>query len=400
MLAALDDAPESVGFSLSPKVSSMATRGPITPDHVILTKRIPVILGEQIDEDVTRYARDYRAYFKRQANGELTCLDPAPRWALWPGHGSVTFGRTLKDVEIASDISRHTMRAIQWGEALGGWKALSEKDVFDVEYWVLEQAKLKQTGASPVLQGKVAMVTGAASGIGRACAEALQAQGAVVAALDINPAITDRFQQAGILGLVCDVTDGAQVQRAVQSTLRHFGGLDILISNAGIFPTSEAIAEVQPETWHQSMAVNLHSHQLLLQACIPSLTLGIDPAVVIIASKNVAAPGPGASAYSVAKAGLTQLARVAALELGPAGIRVNVIHPNQVFDTGIWTPEVLAQRARQYGMSVEDYKTSNLLRVEITSQDVAALACTMVGPVFAKTTGAQVSIDGGNDRVI
>ena len=400
MLARLDDGPESVGFSSLPNVSSIATRGPITPDHVIRTKRIPAILGEQIDEDIVRYATAYRAYFERHANGQLTCLDPAPRWAVWPGHGSVTFGRTVKDVEVASGISRHTMRAIQWGEALGGWKALPEKDVFDVEYWVLEQAKLTQTHRPPVLQGKVAVVTGAASGIGRACAEALQAHGAVVAALDINPDITDQCKQAGRLGLVCDVTDRAQVQHAVQSTLRHFGGLDILISNAGMFPDSEAIAEVTPETWHRSMVVNLYSHQLLLQACIPYLSLGIEPAVVIIASKNVPAPGPGASAYSVAKAGLTQLARVAALELGSAGIRVNVIHPHQVFDTAIWTPEVLAQRAKQYGLSVEDYKISNLLRVEITSRDVAELACTMAGPVFAKTTGTQVSIDGGSDRVI
>ncbi len=400
MLAALDDGPEAAGFSMLPNVSSIATRGPLTPDHVIRTKRMPVILGERIDDDVARYATAYRAYFERHAKGELTCLDPAPRWAVWRGNGSVTFGRTIKDVEVVSDISRHTMRAIQWGEALGGWKALSEQALFDVEYWALEQAKLTQTEKPPALQGKVALVTGAASGIGRACVEALQAQGAVVAALDINPDITDRFTRAGLLGLVCDVTNRAHVQHAVQSTVRRFGGLDIVISNAGIFPASEAIADVTPETWHQSMAVNLHSHQCVLQACIPYLSLGIDPAVVIMASKNVPAPGPGASAYSVAKAGLTQLARVAALELGSAGIRVNVIHPHQVFDTAIWTPEVVAQRATRYGMGVEDYKTSNLLRVGITSRDVAELACAMVGPVFAKTTGAQIPIDGGNDRVI
>lgn len=349
MLAALDDGPEAVAFSTLPNVSSIATRGPLTPDHVIRTKRIPVILGERIDDDIARYATAYRAYFERYASGELTCLDPAPRWVVWPGNGNVTFGRTIKDVEVVSDISRHTMRALQWGEALGGWKALSGQALFDVEYWALEQAKLKQTEKLPALQGKVAVVTGAASGIGRACAEALHAQGAVVAALDINPDITNRFTHAGLLGLVCDVTNRAHVQNAVKSTVRRFGGLDLLISNAGIFPASEAIAEVTPETWHQSMAVNLYSHQCLLQACIPYLSLGVDPAVVIIASKNVPAPGPGVSAYSVAKAGLTQLARVAALELGSAGIRVNVIHPNQVFDTAIWTPEVLAQRAHGMG---------------------------------------------------
>jgi NAD(P)-dependent dehydrogenase (short-subunit alcohol dehydrogenase family) len=126
----------------------------------------------------------------------------------------------------------------------------------------------------------------------------------------------------------------------------------------------------------------------------------MDPAVVVIASKNVPAPGPGAAAYSAAKAGLTQLARVAALELGPQGVRVNVLHPNAVFDTGIWTPDVLANRASHYQLSVEEYKKNNVLKVEVTSRDVANLACAMAGPLFAKTTGAQVAVDGGNDRVI
>jgi NAD(P)-dependent dehydrogenase (short-subunit alcohol dehydrogenase family) len=138
----------------------------------------------------------------------------------------------------------------------------------------------------------------------------------------------------------------------------------------------------------------------LLRACVPYLTLGLDPAIVVIASKNVPAPGPGQAAYSAAKAGLTQLARVAAMELGPLGIRVNVLHPNAVFDTGIWTDDVLADRAKHYGMTVAQYKSNNILHVEVTSQDIAEMACAMAGKLFAKTTGAQLPIDGGNDRVI
>jgi NAD(P)-dependent dehydrogenase (short-subunit alcohol dehydrogenase family) len=146
--------------------------------------------------------------------------------------------------------------------------------------------------------------------------------------------------------------------------------------------------------------VNLDAHRILLQKTIPFLELGIDPAVVIVGSKNVPAPGKGAAAYSVAKAGLTQLARVAALELAASGIRVNVLHPNDVFDTAIWTPEVLEARAREYGMDVETYRRRNLLRVEVTSADVAALAVALTGRLFAKTTGAQIPVDGGNDRVV
>jgi NAD(P)-dependent dehydrogenase (short-subunit alcohol dehydrogenase family) len=154
------------------------------------------------------------------------------------------------------------------------------------------------------------------------------------------------------------------------------------------------------DIWQQSLALNLGSHQDLLQMATPYLKLGMDACVVINASKNVPAPGPGAGAYSVAKAGLTQLARVAALELAPFGVRVNVLHPHAVFDTGAWTPEVLAARASHYGISVDEYKRNNLLKVEVTSRDVGALVCAMAGPAFAKTTGAQVPIDGGSDRVI
>lgn len=269
-----------------------------------------------------------------------------------------------------------------------------------MEYWELEQAKLKKGVSAPVLQGKIALVTGAASGIGFACVEELCSQGAVVAALDINPDITGLFNKKEISGIVCDVTDEESIKRSVDETIRQYGGLDILISNAGTFPQSEYIEDMNLETWNKCLAINLTSHQLLLKACVPYLGLGIDPSVVIVASKNVPAPGPGVSAYSAAKAGLTQLARVAALELAPKSIRVNVIHPNAVYDTGIWTDEVLNKRAEHYGLSVEDYKTNNLLNVEVSSKDVASLVCSIAGPVFAKTTGAQVPIDGGNERVI
>ena len=157
---------------------------------------------------------------------------------------------------------------------------------------------------------------------------------------------------------------------------------------------------MEDETWTMSLELNLSSHQRLLRYCIPFLQHGVDPAVVIIGSKNVPAPGPGASAYSAAKAGLNQLARVAALELSEYGVRVNTVHPNAVFDTAIWTDDILKSRAERYGLSVEQYKTNNLLKTEVTSHHVAELVCEMAGPLFAKTTGAQVPIDGGNDRVI
>lgn len=387
-------------FANHPKIKSIATRGPLTPDHVIRTKRVPAIIGQDPQKDIERFVKEYLQYFSRHAGAGLKPLDPAPRWAVWPGHGTISFGATLDEAGIINDINEHTIDAILKAEKLGGWQALPEEDIFDVEYWELEQAKLNKSTKVPAFQGKIALVTGAASGIGKACVETLQTQGAVVAALDVNPAITKLFKQTEVFEIVCDVTKPDEVTKAVSATVRRFGGLDILVSNAGTFPSSALIADMAPSTWQKSLDINLTSHQLLMKTCIPYLDLGIDPAVVIIASKNVPAPGPGAGAYSVAKAGLTQLARVAALELAPQGIRVNVVHPNQVFDTAIWTPEVLAARAKNYKMSVAEYKTSNLLKTEITSRDVANLVSALAGPVFGKTTGAQVPIDGGNERVI
>jgi NAD(P)-dependent dehydrogenase (short-subunit alcohol dehydrogenase family) len=160
------------------------------------------------------------------------------------------------------------------------------------------------------------------------------------------------------------------------------------------------IETMQAATWDKSLAINLTSQQRLMQYSIPFLRHGIDPTIIVIGSKNVPAPGPGAAAYSAAKAGVTQLARVAALELAGDGIRVNMIHPDAVFDTGIWTPEILAKRAQSYGLTIQQYKTKNLLHAEITSHDVAKMVCALAGEAFSRTTGAQIPLDGGNDRVI
>ncbi len=287
------------------------------------------------------------------------------------------------------------------GDALGGWKPVSEGDLFDVEYWELEQAKLKVIGGSkPSLQGKIAVVTGAASGIGKAIAEDLRAQGACVGALDLNPEIEAMFKSDSSLGVQCDVTDLASIQAALEKVCLHFGGLDILVTNAGTFPPGRLIHEMSEEEWTKVIDVNLSGHWRVMKASIPLLKMGFEPSIIVVGSKNVAAPGPGASAYSSAKAGLAQIARVAALELAASGIRVNTIHPDAVFDTGIWSEDVVANRAKHYGLSVAHYKRKNLLKTEITSKNVAQMVTAMVGPAFSKTTGAQVPLDGGNDRVI
>ncbi len=404
MLAQLSDDAEAIDFSARPDVAEIAAQGPLTPDHVIRTKRTAMILGDDAQASVASFGEHYLAYFNRHrhddGNDALTCLDTAPRWALWPRRGALAFGTTPGECQIITDISRHTMQAIARAEVMGGWQALPQQDIFELEYWELEQAKLKKGGDAPEFRGKVALVTGAASGIGAACVEALLARGTVVAALDINTSVLSRFPATSVQGIVCDMNDPVAVCDAVSATIRRFGGLDMVISNAGVFPASSRIETMDANIWQQSMELNLGSHQRLMQETIPYLKLGLDPSIVVVASKNVPAPGPGAAAYSVAKAGLTQLARVAALELGGDGIRVNVLHPNAVFDTTIWTDEVLSKRAAIYGLSVQAYKTNNVLKCEVRSQHVAELACAMAGKLFACTTGTQLPVDGGNERVI
>ena len=293
------------------------------------------------------------------------------------------------------------MEVIERATRFDTFEALPERDIFEVEYWDLEQAKLRKGGKPPVFTGEVALVTGAASGLGKATVEALLARGAAVAGLDIDEHIQTLHKRQDFLGLRCDVTSKPQVAAALEAAVKSFGGLDMLILNAGIFSSSASIAALRDDTWRKVMGVNLDANLALLRECHPLLKLAPRGGrVVVIGSKNVPAPGPGAAAYSASKAALTQIARVAALEWGTDNIRINTLHPNAVFDTGIWTEEVLAARAAHYGMSVAQYKTNNILHTEVTSRDVAELAAEMCGPLFAKTTGAQLPIDGGNERVI
>lgn len=400
VLLRLDNSPPAVGFAELDDAPELITRGPLTPDHTIHAKAFGAVFGDDPVAGLTDFEKDYRDYFSRHAGKEHQCLDPMPRYGVWLGKGMVYLAPNQKRLQIVQDISTHTIAAVQQAEAVARWQALPRSDLFAVEYWELEQAKLKGGGPRPELEGKVALVTGAGSGIGRACVEELLARGAAVLALDIDAGSLEDFTQPTVLTRPCDVTDSSALKAAIAACVQHFGGLDIVISNAGCFPPSVTIEKMDSATWEQSLQVNLSSHQQLLQHCIPFLKLGFDPAVVIVASKNVPAPGPGAAAYSVAKAGLTQLARVAALELGGVGVRVNVVHPNAVYDTALWTDEVLSARAAHYGLSVAEYKKANVLGTEVSAADVARLVAAMAGPVFAKTTGAQVPVDGGNERVI
>jgi rhamnose utilization protein RhaD (predicted bifunctional aldolase and dehydrogenase)/NAD(P)-dependent dehydrogenase (short-subunit alcohol dehydrogenase family) len=395
-----DSSAQTLAFARSPKVREISQQGPATPDHILRTKRLPML-----GRDVPAYADAYREYFSRHAPSAKetkTMLDPAPRVILDSEFGLCCVGHSAKEARIAYDLYSHTIDVISRAEALGGYRALSEHELFQFEYWDLEQAKVRRAGKPPIFGGEVALVTGAASGIGWACVEALLKRGAAVVGVDIDPGVaTCAGLRPDYLGIPCDVTSAEAVAKTLEAGVRAYGGLDMLILNAGIFPAGTPIKKLDLEEWRRVFSVNLDANLTLLRECHPLLKLAPKGGrVVVMGSKNVTAPGPGAAAYSASKAALTQLARVAALEWGSAGIRVNVLHPNAVFDTGLWTEEVLTARAESYGLSVEAYKRNNVLQTEVRSADVGELAAELCGPAFAKTTGAQIPVDGGNDRVI
>jgi rhamnose utilization protein RhaD (predicted bifunctional aldolase and dehydrogenase)/NAD(P)-dependent dehydrogenase (short-subunit alcohol dehydrogenase family) len=384
----------SSSFARRDDVADLSQSGPATPDHVIWTKRLPLV-----GTDVIGYADAYRGYFDAYATGGVRMLDPAPRIVLDPELGLCAVGRNAAEAEVALEIYRRTISLILRADALQKWKALDPADVFAVEYWNLEQEKLHRRVG--VFEGETAVVTGAASGIGAACAERLLAEGAAVCGLDIQDASSRYGGNPAFLGLGCDVSKENEVRWALEKCAQLYGGIDMLILAAGVFPPSSSLDALSLSEWRRVFEVNTDANLLLLRLAFPFLKLAPNGGrVVIIASKNVPAPGPGAGAYSASKAALTQLARVAALEFGQSGIRVNVIHPNAVFDTGIWSDDVIRARAEQYGLTPDEYRTQNVLSTEVGSSDVAELAAAMCGSAFAKTTGAQVPVDGGNDRVI
>ena len=399
VLMSLTNSQLGLSFSNRKDVNEIATRGPLTPDHVIRTKRIPMI-----GRDVNKYNEEYASYFSKNeinAKARKTMLDSAPRVILDKEFGLCAVGKNMSEIGIISDIYEHTMQSILRAEKLGGFEALPAKDIFDLEYWDLEQAKLLKNKSSLAFEGEVVLITGAASGIGKACVESFLCRGSAVIALDLDPSIETANSHKNYLGLICDVTNQNALEELIEKSVQYFGGLDMIVLNAGMFPKGKKVSELPLEEWRDVFSVNLDANLNILRAVFPLLQAAPNKGrVVIIGSKNVSAPGPGAAAYSASKAALNQLMRVLSMEWGEHGIRLNTIHPNAVFDTGIWTDEVLKSRAKQYNLTVEEYKTNNILGVEVYSKDVSELAAELCGELFSKTTAAQIPVDGGNERVI
>lgn len=324
--------------------------------------------------------------------------EAARRIILEPDLGLFVSGAEGADLRTAAARAWASVQVAEAAHKLEG--TLSPVQVLPRE-WTQAPGTSRLGSATAPFSGEVALVTGGASGIGKACVEALLARGAAVVSLDINPRVEGQYASPSFLGLVCDLVDEAAIMQAFERVAQAFGGLDMLVLNAGVFPAGCRIESLSLAEWQRVMRINLDSNLIILREAHPLLKQS--PAggrVLVNASKNVLAPGAGAAAYSSSKAAVTQMARVAALEWGKDGIRVNTIHPDAIFDTGIWSEEVLQARAAHYGLTVQQYKTRNILGVELDSHYVAELVADMLGPRFAKITGAQIPVDGGSDRVI
>jgi len=414
---------EALEILAGPEVAALAAANPLTPDHVIRTKGPALLLSEtlpfddplrlraELDAAVAGYRRGYDAYVeanRHRARTPITKLDALPRVILVPGVGVFTAGRTKQDARVAADIAEHTLRAKALANAIGRYTALSDGDLFDMEYWSLEQAKL---GRAPeaALAGQVALVTGAAGAIGFAiCRKLIEAGGHVVLAdvarerMDAAVAELDPKRRGLAAGMVMDVTDERSVAAGFAEACRLYGGVDVLVLNAGIAHVSP-IETTDPAAFRRLVEVNLVGYFLVLRAAAALFRRqGTGGNVIVNSSKNVFGPGADFGAYSASKAGAHQLGKVAALELAAAGVRVNMINADAVFGdarrpSGLWQ-EVGPARARSRGLEPADlqeyYRQRNLLKAVITPEHVGN-AVVFFASNLTPTTGATLPVDGG-----
>jgi NAD(P)-dependent dehydrogenase (short-subunit alcohol dehydrogenase family) len=398
-------------FVSDPRLGDLARRGVATPDHIIRTKNTPVLLppfdgdeaayAQACRAAVTVYVDDYRRYFEAGAlmsQTEKTMLDPAPRIALVPGVGVLAAGKTEQEARIAADIYEHTVSIIEAAEGYGVYTPLGEDELFDMEYWSLEQAKLGK-GAEPPLARQVALITGAGSGIGAAVARLFAAQGAQLVLLDRAAAGLEsvagavRSGAVGVLPLVVDVTDRAAVAEAMDQAVRRFGGLDLVVSNAGAV-WQAPMADCSDDDLRASFELNFFAHQTVAREAVRVFQRqGTGGQLLFNASKAAFNPGPLMGPYALPKAAVVALMRQYALDYGELGVRSNAVNADRV-PTALFGDGVLASRAKARGLSVEDYLSGNLLHRPVLPQDVAQAFLALA--LSAKTTGAVLPVDGGN----
>ncbi len=387
----------------------LCTAGVITPDHTIRTKNWPLLLAAPEPERMAEFAVsarrkaheftsrycDYFARHNKRVGGTKRPLDPLPRVVLVPGFGLFGLGRSKQDAVIAADIAEAWIACVSDAEAIGRFESISEADMFDCEYWPLEQAKLGARKPAP-LAGQVAAITGAGGAIGAATAKCFAAAGAEVALLDLDRAAAR--EQANAIGghalaLACDVTDAGSVSAAFDKIAEHFGGVDIVVSNAGA-AWQGRIGEVDEDILHKSFELNFYGHQRVAQAAVRIMRMqGTGGCLLFNVSKQAVNPGPNFGPYGIPKAAALALMRQYALDYGADGIRANAVNADRI-RSGLLTPAMIGSRAKARGVSEKDYMSGNLLGREVTAADVAQAFLHQA--LSLKTTADVTTVDGGN----
>ena len=419
----VDRSPEAVAFASSVRAPEVSQVGAPCPDHLINTKHKPLVvpfdpetedfgeLAAAFRSGVDEYAGWYRSYYERNLDEETAQfpIDPAgPRVVLVPGIGLVTTGIDAAKARTARDLYHRAIAVQDAADAVGGFRSLSEGEAFAIEYWPLERYKLAQAPPRGELTGRVAVITGGASGIGRATARALAERGAHVVVADLNAdgaqEVADELVAAhGLrrsIAVATDVTNEAAVKEMVRRTILEYGGLDILVASAGL-ASSAPVTETSLTVWELNYAVLARGYFLAAREAFRALIdQGSGGSVVFVGSKNALVAGANAAAYSSAKAASLHLGRCLAEEGGPHGIRVNTVNPDAVIqDSAIWSSDWKAERASTYGLAEGDlqgfYRERTKLGVDIYPEDVAEAIAFFAGPRSGKSTGNVVNVDGG-----
>ena len=394
-------------FVKGKELNRYGAAGPVTPDHVIWIKPKPLILPapeagnmesfwakvkRAVDQFETRYLNYYVKHNQRHG-GDKIVRDATPRVVLVPGLGLFGVGRSMHEAGIAADLAETNIVVITAAEAIGRYRSASERDIFDIEYWSLEAAKLDAAQLLP-LQGQVALVTGGGSGIGAATAQAFADQGASVVVVDLNTnAVAKIADGIGGLGLVCDVTNPKDVRRAFDQACKSFGGVDIVVSNAGAAWQGE-IGTVDEAVIRKSFELNFFAHQSIAQNAIRVMRAqGLGGRLLFNTSKQAVNPGVNFGPYGLPKATTLFLMRQYAVDHGKDGITSNAVNADRI-RSGLLTDDMIAARSRARALSADDYMSGNLLGEEVTAEDVAKAFVDLA--LSPKTTAAVITVDGGN----
>jgi len=411
LIAHIDDSSEVMEFLAHPKRDELARLGTSCPDHFLRTKIRPLVLTStsNLDEALEAYRADYAAYYERCKRPDSPAMrNPNPGVVLIDGMGMVTFGKTKHEAKVTGEFYRRAIEVMRGAEALTKYTSLPEQEAFDIEYWLLEEAKLKRMPPEKEFSRQVAVVTGAAQGIGLSTARRLAEGGACVVLLDFNAeklneavAAVEAVAPHHVLGVVTDVTSNAALEAAFEKAILAFGGVDVCVVNAGNARRG-TVADTTDEDYALLSDLLMKAYFTTMRAATQiMIRQGTGGSVVVVGSKNAVAVGSNAAIYSAAKAFELHLMRTAANDLAKHGIRSNAVNPDAVLQgSGIWSDAWREQTAKSLGISIDElpeyYRKRSMLGVAVEPDHIAEAICWLASEKrSSRTTGATIPVDGG-----